>query len=140
MIDCWERHLEDIVYTKDAERKAVKTLEGTDKERDVVAQHIDLSNGRIFKQCVENLKPLMKALRKENLNNEILDALFVLVKYCTLKEYVRANDIYMALCIGNSPWPIGVTMVGIHERSARTKIFASQVTHILNDETQRKYL
>ena len=82
----------------------------------------------------------MKSLRKENLSVEILDPLYVLVKYCTLKEYVRANDIYMALCIGNSPWPIGVTMVGIHERSARTKIFADQVTHIMNDETQRKYL
>ena len=57
-----------------------------------------------------------------------------------LKEYVRANDIYMQLCIGNSPWPMGVTMVGIHERSGRSKIYTSQVAHILNDETQRKYL
>ena len=57
-----------------------------------------------------------------------------------LKEYVRANDIYMQLCIGNSPWPMAVTMVGIHERSGRSKIYTSQVAHILNDETQRKYL
>ena len=42
-----------------------------------------------------------------------------------LKEYVRANDIYMSLCIGNAPWPMGVTMVGIHERSGRSKIFSS---------------
>lgn len=31
-------------------------------------------------------------------------------------------------------------MVGIHERSGRSKIFSSQIAHILNDETQRKYL
>ncbi len=35
---------------------------------------------------------------------------------------------------------MGVTMVGIHERSAREKIFSNQVAHILNDESQRKYI
>jgi len=45
-----------------------------------------------------------------------------MVHYCTLKEYVRANEIYMALCIGNSPWPMGVTQVGIHARSSRSRI------------------
>lgn len=45
---------------------------------------------------------------------------------------------------------MGVTMVGIHERSGRSKIFTSQIARkneieflildILNDETQRKYL
>ncbi len=47
---------------------------------------------------------------------------------------------------GNAPWPIGVTSVGIHERSSREKI--SHVTgmnaggeaHIMNDEATRKYL
>lgn len=31
------------------------------------------------------------------------------------------------MAIGNAPWPMGVTMVGIHERSAREKIFTNQV-------------
>jgi pre-mRNA-splicing factor 18 len=31
-------------------------------------------------------------------------------------------------------------MVGIHERSAREKIFSNQVAHVLNDEVQRKYV
>lgn len=57
-----------------------------------------------------------------------------------MKEYVRAHDKYLELAIGNAPWPMGVTMVGIHERSGRARIFTSQVAHILNDETQRKYL
>jgi len=47
---------------------------------------------------------------------------------------------------GNAPWPIGVTSVGIHERSSREKI--SHVTgmnvggaaHVMNDEATRKYL
>lgn len=35
---------------------------------------------------------------------------------------------------------MGVTMVGIHERSAREKISSNTVAHVLNDETQRKYI
>ena len=38
------------------------------------------------------------------------------------------------------PWPIGVTMVGIHARTGREKIFSKHVAHVLNDETQRKYI
>jgi len=31
----------------------------------------------------------------------------------------------LEVAIGNAPWPIGVTMVGIHERSGRARIFSS---------------
>ncbi|KIZ00739.1 Pre-mRNA-splicing factor 18 [Monoraphidium neglectum] len=59
------------------------------------------------------------------------------------RNYLAANDVYLKLAIGNSPWPIGVTSVGIHERSAREKIShvmnASGKAHIMNDEATRKY-
>lgn len=32
------------------------------------------------------------------------------------RNYKEAGDIYVRVSIGNQPWPIGVTMVGIHER------------------------
>jgi len=43
---------------------------------------------------------------------------------------------------GNSPWPIGVTSVGIHERSAREKIshVMNGAAHVMNNEATRKYL
>ena len=44
------------------------------------------------------------------------------------------------MAIGNAPWPIGVTMVGIHARTGREKIFSQSIAHVLNDETQRKYI
>lgn len=56
------------------------------------------------------------------------------------REYIKANDAYLRLSIGNAPWPIGVTMVGIHERSGREKIFSNNVAHVLNDEVSRKYI
>ena len=54
---------------------------------------------------------------------------------------MAANDAYLRLSIGNAPWPIGVTMVGIHERKAHEKIaMSSVVAHALSDETQRKWI
>jgi pre-mRNA-splicing factor 18 len=38
------------------------------------------------------------------------------------RSYQKANDAYLRMSIGNAAWPIGVTSVGIHERSAREKI------------------
>ena len=34
------------------------------------------------------------------------------------------------MAIGNAPWPIGVTMVGIHARTGREKIFSQHVARI----------
>lgn len=60
------------------------------------------------------------------------------------RNYLYANDFYLRLAIGNAAWPIGVTSVGIHERSAREKIShvmnQSGQAHIMNDEATRKYL
>jgi pre-mRNA-splicing factor 18 len=44
------------------------------------------------------------------------------------------------MSIGNEPWPLGVTMVGIHERSARERIHQDNIAHILNNEQQRHYI
>jgi len=76
-------------------------------------------------QCYRNIKPLYKQLKKGSLNQTILDSLYLIVQFCMMKEYVKAHDKYMELAIGNSPWPMGVTMVGIHERSGRSRIFTS---------------
>lgn len=53
---------------------------------------------------------------------------------------------HIACPTGNAPWPIGVTSIGIHERSSREKISHATgmnvggAAHIMNDEATRKYL
>jgi Prp18 domain len=47
-----------------------------------------------------------------------------MIEYMKEGEFVHAHDIYMLTAIGNAPWPIGLTMVGIHERSGREKVIA----------------
>ncbi|KAL1949790.1 hypothetical protein VTO73DRAFT_8671 [Trametes versicolor] len=92
------------------------------------------------RQSAEYLKPLFKLLRARNLPPDVLARIAEIVHYMQKRQYQRANDSYLRLSIGNAPWPIGVTMVGIHERSAREKISADQVAHVLNDEVSRKYI
>ena len=62
------------------------------------------------------------------------------MKHLLDRNYLRANDAYLEMAIGNAPWPIGVTMVGIHARTGREKISDKNVAHVLNDEIQRKYI
>ncbi|EGR32386.1 prp18 domain protein [Ichthyophthirius multifiliis] len=93
-----------------------------------------------YRQTIEYLKPLFGLLKDQKCSEEILDGLYVIAHYCLMREYSKANDKYLQLAIGNAAWPMGVTMVGIHERAGRSKIFSSQVAHILNDEATRKYL
>lgn len=88
-----------------------------------------------LQQCERHIKPLFKLLKRNKLNTEILDLLYLIVQYCLMREYVKAHDKYVELGIGNSPWPMGVTMIGIHERSGRSRIFTSQQAHVLNDDT-----
>ncbi|XP_062214876.1 uncharacterized protein LOC133915655 [Phragmites australis] len=92
------------------------------------------------KQCARYLEPLFKQCKKKALPPDVRQALLEVVKCCMRRDYLAAVDNYIKLAIGNSPWPIGVTMVGIHERSAREKICTNSVAHIMNDETTRKYL
>ncbi|KAF8111563.1 hypothetical protein N665_0074s0091 [Sinapis alba] len=97
-------------------------------------------NVATFKQCARYLTPLFNLCRKKGLPSDIRQALMVMVNHCIKRDYLAAMDHYIKLAIGNAPWPIGVTMVGIHERSAREKIHTNSVAHIMNDETTRKYL
>ena len=57
-----------------------------------------------------------------------------------LKISIQASDIYLKMAIGNAPWPIGVDQVGIHMRPSRETISMRYVAHVLNDETQRKFI
>lgn len=97
----------------------------------------------VYKQSMRFMEPLWKSLDTKTLDDELKVGLWMMVQYMRDRNYLAANDVYLKLAIGNSPWPIGVTSVGIHERSAREKIShvmnASGKAHIMNDEATRKY-
>jgi len=93
-----------------------------------------------FTQTKGYVKPLLKMLRKNQLTDDIRDSLSNMTRYIMQRDYILANEKYMEMAIGNAPWPIGVTNAGIHARPGRERIFSKHVAHVLNDESQRKYI
>ncbi|KAM3068721.1 hypothetical protein ACMFMG_010898 [Clarireedia jacksonii] len=91
-------------------------------------------------QSKENMTPLFRKFEKGDLDESILEPVVEIVKAAQEKRYVDANDGYLRLSIGKAAWPIGVTMVGIHERSAREKLHESDKGHVMGDEITRKFL
>jgi pre-mRNA-splicing factor 18 len=91
-------------------------------------------------QTVSYLKPLLQKLKKKAAPPDIRVALTEIVSFMIDRDYIQAHEAYLRMAIGNAPWPLGVTMVGIHARTGREKIFAQNVAHVMNDEVQRKYI
>jgi pre-mRNA-splicing factor 18 len=132
---------EDYVYQQ--MQRWVRLWEG-----DVSGMPVDVrrtNQGRMaaatLEQTKEWLKPLTRQLRKRRLAANILRALVNIFEAVEEREYVRANShYYEQLAIGNAPWPMGATMVGIHARAAREKIGEDKIAHVMNDEKSRKYI
>ncbi|RFU76852.1 hypothetical protein TARUN_5383 [Trichoderma arundinaceum] len=100
-------------------------------------------------QTRENMKPLIRNLfltqlfrkfESGDLDDSLLQPIVEIVQALQERRYVDANDGYLRLSIGKAAWPIGVTMVGIHERSAREKLHDGEKGHVMGDEATRKYL
>ncbi|NXS28049.1 PRP18 factor, partial [Pomatostomus ruficeps] len=97
-------------------------------------------NSATQKQTESYLRPFFRKLRKRTLPADIKESVTDIIKFMLQREYGKANNAYLQMAIGNAPWPIGVTMVGIYARTGWEKIFSKHVAHVLNDETQRKYI
>ena len=94
-----------------------------------------------FTQASQYMQPLFKHLEKRDLHPDVFPKVSEIVHHAQHRKYVTANDVYLRLSIGNAAWPIGVTMVGIHERSAREKLHEKgMAAHIMSDEVTRKFL
>lgn len=95
---------------------------------------------KTLKQCKDYIRPLFKLCKNRTLEESIMGSILKIVNFCKEGEFVKANDAYMDVAIGRAAWPIGVTMVGIHQRTGRERINAEKVAHVMNSELQRKYL
>jgi len=50
-----------------------------------------------------------------------------MVKKCEEGDFVGACTAYFDIAIGRAAWPMGLTMVGIHERKARDQISSRNI-------------
>jgi pre-mRNA-splicing factor 18 len=65
------------------------------------------------------------------LPDDILDSLVKIFLELIDRNYIKANEYFLEMAIGNSPWPIGATMVGIHARPGRERIASKHVARKL---------
>ena len=97
-----------------------------------------------YKETKEYFRPLHARLQKKTIDTELLAGLKLITDAMKERNYLHAYKIYMGVAIGNSPWPIGVTHIGLHERAGRERIGhkknAQSTTHIMTDEASRKYI
>lgn len=63
--------------------------------------------------------------------DDILDSMVKIVLNLIDRNYIRANEYFLEMAIGNAPWPIGATMVGIHARPGRERIASKHVARKL---------
>lgn len=141
----------------------------------------------VLKETIAYSKPLLSKLRSQefdssssslptassfssspsNFPSSLFTKLAHLFRSLQRHEFRAAHDTYLKMSIGNAAWPVGVTAVGIHARSAREKITGENnsggksnsdgkskngkadggsgggkvdVAHILSDEDTRKWL
>lgn len=103
---------------------------------------LQATNG--LRQTEKAFEVLYSRLKAREVHNEITTCITMIISALEDRHYQRANEVYLQLSIGNQQWPIGVTSIGIHDRTAREKLSYYSNTksqaHIMNDEATRKYL
>ncbi|OUM51676.1 hypothetical protein BVG19_g796 [[Candida] boidinii] len=87
------------------------------------------------------LLSLLVGLKKQNITKDLLITLSTIFYNMQQKEFIQANENYIKLSVGNIAWPIGVINVGIHSRSADSKITGeSNISNIMKDEKTRRWI
>lgn len=97
----------------------------------------------MLEEVKKDIIKLLYKLRSGKLSESMVISLSTIVYYIQHKEFVKANEAYMKLSIGNTAWPIGIRDVGIHARSALSKITGedkSTVANIMQGEATRKWI
>ena len=121
LVQLWEKEL--------AERPAQETASAAGR-----------SATAAFQQAKRHMRPFFRLLRTREMPLDVLGTMVEITTFMQQREYVKAHDAYIRCAIGNAPWPMGITGTGIHERQGRQHLRESKVAHVMNDETQRKYL
>lgn len=99
----------------------------------------------LFLETKKNLFPLLVELRKGKIINKLLITLSTLLYHLQKNEIDISLQIYLKLSIGDVAWPIGVSDIGIHSRSAQSKISrfnedSNDVANIMIDEITRLWI
>ena len=88
----------------------------------------------------EAMRPFFRLCRARALPPVICDLCVEIVNHIFARDYMTAGDAYLRLAVGKGQWVIGVSQVGIHERASRERLYLGKIAHVMNDESQRRYI
>lgn len=109
------------------------------------SQDTYLVSPSLFLETKQNLFPLLVQLRKCTIVSKLLITLSTLLYHLQKNEIELSLQIYLKLSIGDIAWPIGVSDIGIHSRSAQSKISRfnkddNDIANIMIDESTRLWI
>lgn len=104
-------------------------LDGKKDSEDATIQQRE----ELFHDTKMSLFPLLVQLRKATLPRNQLVSVATILFHLQRQEWDLALQSYMQLSLGNVAWPIGVTSVGIHARSAHSKITGQRTRPVDGD-------
>jgi len=61
------------------------------------------------------------------INKEILNNFYHACHFMMIGQFTYAGDRYLEIAIGNKAWPIGINVLGVHERTGKSRIFCSYI-------------
>ncbi|KAL6452660.1 PRP18 Pre-mRNA-splicing factor 18 [Candida maltosa Xu316] len=109
--------------------------------KELIKQWEESDHDELLLETKRNIVKLLYKLRSGKLNLEMLISLSTIIYHIQQNEFNKANESYMKLSIGNVCWPIGVVNIGIHARSAASKITgANSVSNIMLNESTRRWI
>lgn len=100
----------------------------------------DEDDKTLLLETKKDLVKLLYKLRARKLDDNMLVSLATILYYLQISDYMKANESYMKLSIGNVAWPIGVQNIGIHARSSSLKITGNNTASIMIDTKTRRWV
>jgi len=134
----WDAHKYLYKFWKGLLSKWEEHLEG--RPKDLANSPQGAAETASAAQTGEFMAPFFSLCKSRKVPPDMMPLCVELVDLLLLKEYMAAGDAYLRLSVGKAQWLMGVSQVGLHERAARERIYIGKLPHVLNDETQRRYL
>lgn len=140
-----ETHIEiaEINETADIEKLSLKCNLYLHRVLEEWQREVSTYHPELFIETKKSLLVLLVKLRKGKLAHDLLISLATVLYHMQRPgELNLAVQSYLKMSVGNVAWPIGVTQVGIHARSAQSRIRGegNNVANIMIDENTRLWI
>lgn len=88
----------------------------------------------------EDIRYLLFYLREYKLNEQILQNFWEAAHLHQMRKFDSAEKKYMVIGMGDKLWSLGLSELGVYERTGKSRVFFSYILHHLNNKVQRVYI